>query len=131
MCKALRRSIVVRLALMSPIVFLGGVLASCVTMQSRYAPLGQAYPPRPEDCTVAVHKESIPQKDFERISRLDVHIEKTHFAKSDFENALPELKKQACLSGADAIINIEERSSSFRLENRTYHVTATGIKFKN
>ena len=42
---------------------------------------------------------------------------------------LPELKKQACLSGADAIAEIQERSTR-HIENRGYHVTATGIKFK-
>lgn len=111
-------------------VFLGALLVSCATTQSRFAPLGQAYPPRPVDCNVAVHRESVPPKAFERVSRLDVHIERTGFAQADFESALPELKKQACLSGADAIIEIQERSNS-RLEDRAYHVTATGIKFKD
>jgi hypothetical protein len=63
------------------------------------------------------------------LPRLDVHLEKTHFISSDFESALPELRKQACLSGADAIIEIQEQSTGY-LEMRSYHVTATGIKYK-
>lgn len=110
-------------------VLVGLLLASCATTQSRYIALGQKVPPRAEDCSVAIFKETPPQKAFERTSRLDVHIEKTHFLDSDFESALPELRKQACLSGADAIIDIQERSTR-HLENRAYHVTATGIKFK-
>ena len=115
----------------STIVFLGTLLVSCATTQSRFTPLGQAYPSRLGDCSVAVLKDSVPQKAFERVSRLDVHIERTGFAQADFESALPELKKQACLSGADAIIEIQERSTGFRFEDRAYHVTATGIKFKD
>ncbi|MFN2645839.1 MAG: hypothetical protein ABR570_12660 [Burkholderiales bacterium] len=57
-------------------------------------------------------------------------MESTHFIKPDFESALPELKKQACLSGADAIIEVQETSTQFRVENHSYHVTATGIKFR-
>jgi hypothetical protein len=115
----------------SAIVFLGTLLVSCATTQSRFTPLGQAVPSRPGDCSVAVLKDSVPQKAFERVSRLDVHLERTGFAQADLDSALPELKKQACLSGADAIIEIEERSTGFRFENRAYHVTATGIKFKD
>jgi hypothetical protein len=115
----------------SAVVFLGTLLVSCATTQSRFTPLGQAVPSRPGDCSVAVLKDSVPQKAFERVSRLDVHLERTGFAQADLDSALPELKKQACLSGADAIIEIEERSTGFRFENRAYHVTATGIKFKD
>ena len=126
-----RRVPLQRMVSRSAVVFLGTLLVSCATTQSRFTALGQAHPPRPEDCSVAVLKESVPQKAFERVSRLDVHIERTGFAQGDLESAIPELKKQACLSGADAIIEIRERSTGFRFENRAYHVTATGIKFKD
>ena len=126
-----RRVPVQRTVSRSAVVFLGTLLVSCATTQSRFTPLGQAHPSRPENCSVAVLKDSAPQKAFERVSRLDVHIERTGFAQADFESAIPELKKQACLSGADAIIEIQERSTGFRFENRAYHVTATGIKFKD
>ena len=117
-----------RRTLIPAVVFLGTLLASCETTQSRYVSLGQAYPPRPQDCDVSVLRDSVPQKPFQRVSRLDVHIARTHFVHASFDSALPELKKQACLSGADAIIEIQERSTGF-LEDRAYHVTATGIKF--
>jgi hypothetical protein len=103
---------------------------SCATTQARFVALGQKYPPRPENCVVGIYKGMLPQRAFERVSRLDLHIEKTFFAESDLESALPEIKKQACLSGADAIIEIQERTTR-HIENRAYHLTATGIKFKN
>jgi hypothetical protein len=100
-----------------------------VTKQSRYAMIDQAYPKRAEGCFIEVFRNQQPEKEFIRISRLDVHIEKTHLIGSGFDEALPELNKQACLSGADAIIDVEESHSS-HLETKIYHVTATGIKYK-
>jgi len=112
------------------VLFVCMLASSCATTQSRYVMLGQTYPPRSIDCDVEVFKTSVPSKGFIKIARIDAHLEKSHFIKSDFEDALPELKKQACLSGADAIIEIQERSSSV-LETKIYHVTATGIKYKD
>jgi len=97
-------------------------------MQSRYVMLGETYPPRPEGYEIEVFRTGLPERPFVKTSRLDVHLEKTHFIGSSLKDALPELKKQARLSGADAIIKIEERSSKVG-ETRIYHVTATGIRY--
>ena len=105
------------------------LMVSCATTQSRHVLLGQTYPARAEDCRIEIFKGGGPSREFIKISRLDVHIEKTHFIQSGFETALPELKKQACLSGADAMIDVQEQFSS-HMETRIYHVTATGIKYK-
>jgi len=116
-------------------IYPGGILlvslliTSCATTQSRYVMLGQTYPARVEDCSIEIFRTGGPSKEFIKISRLDVHLEKTHFIQSGFDTALPELKKQACLSGADAIIEVQEQSSS-HIETRIYHVTATGIRYK-
>ena len=107
----------------------GWAVASCATTQSRFVPLGQAYPSRGENCSIEVFKSGTPSQDFVRISRVDVHLEKTHFIRPRFEDALPELKKQACLSGADAVIEIQERSAGLG-ETEVYHVIATGIKYR-
>lgn len=107
----------------------GWILASCATTQSRFVPLGQSHPPREGNCSIEVFKTGAPVQDFVRISRVDVHLEITHFIRPRFEDALPELKKQACLSGADAVIEIQERSTSYG-ETEVYHVIATGIKYR-
>lgn len=104
-------------------------LVSCSTVQSRYSMLDDSYPAKPESYEVQVYyHDNLPQRPFARISRIDVHLEKTHFRDSALEDAMPELKNQARLSGADAIIEIREKFSS-RLETSIYHVTATGIRF--
>jgi hypothetical protein len=104
------------------------LLAACTSHQSRYVPLQQSYDALPSSFEVEVFRYGLPEKPFERVARLDVHLEKTHFLSSDFEDALPELIEQARLSGSHAIIEIEERTSSV-LETKIYHVTATGVRF--
>jgi hypothetical protein len=102
---------------------------SCGTTRSRYTILDQSYPSRGDGCSVDIFTTDEPRRDFLRVSRLDVHMEKTFFISSSLDDALPELRRQACLSGADAIIDIDEHSSSL-VETRIYHVTATGIRYK-
>lgn len=103
-------------------------IVSCATTQSRYFMLGDSYPPKPEGYDVQIFQNEAPQRSLRRISRLDVHLEKTLFIGSSLDDALPELKKQARLSGADAIIEIRE-SRSMVGETKIYHVTATGIRY--
>jgi Putative heavy-metal-binding len=104
------------------------VVMSCATTQSRYSWLGESYPPKPEGYQFEVFQTELPSKAFVRISRVDVHLEKTHFISSSLEDALPELKRQARLSGADAIIEIRESTSAVG-ETKIYHVTAIGIRY--
>jgi hypothetical protein len=114
--------------------FLGSLflvaMASCATNQGRYMKLAENVAARDADCMVDVFKVGLPIKNYIKVSRLDVHLEKTHFRRPTFDDAIDELRKQACLSGADAIIDVEERSSSI-LETGVYHITATGVKYTN
>jgi hypothetical protein len=105
-----------------------GLAAGCATTQSRLEFLGEHYPPHPADAPVALFRTGLPPVPFRRVARLDVHIEKTGFATSSFEEALPELRKEARQAGADAIIEVEERRSQVR-ETMVYHVTATGVRY--
>jgi hypothetical protein len=102
---------------------------ACSSTQSRYVMLGKEYPSRGNQCNIEIFRTGSPSKKYIRISRLDVHLEKSFFSPLDYDNALPELKKQACRSGADAVVDIKERSSSIG-ETRVFHVTATGIKYE-
>jgi hypothetical protein len=105
-------------------------LAACATAQSRFLPLGPAYPPLADDQEIEVFTSGEPQKPFVKVSRLDVHLEKSVFATSTLQDALPELKRQARLSGAHAIMDVQELRSSVG-ETRIYHVTATGVRYAN
>jgi hypothetical protein len=111
-------------------VALGALLcfSGCATTQSRVSFLAEHYPPHAADAAVEVFRDGLPNRAFNRIARLDVHLEKTGFVKSYFAEALPELKKQARQAGADAVIEIEEKRSQI-LETMVYHVTAIGVRY--
>ena len=104
-------------------------LAGCASTQSRYVLLGATYAPLPEGAEVNIVRDGIPDRPFVRVSRLDVHLERTHFIGSDLEDALPELRRQARLSGAEAIIEIQEQRSQVG-ETKIYHVTAVGVRYQ-
>lgn len=99
------------------------------SQQSRYSFLGDPCLPRPESADVEIFRSGVPSRPFERISRLDVHIEKTHFLSCSFEEIMSELKRQALRSGADAIIEVEEKRSMLG-ETHIYHVAAIGVRYK-
>jgi len=106
-------------------------VAGCETTQSRFAPLdGKTYPPKDASFEVEVFETGLPSCSFERIARLDVHLEKSGFMQSTLEEAMPQLHLQARAAGADAIIEIREQRSSVN-ETRILHVTATGIRYND
>lgn len=109
-------------------IFLALGLTGCASTTGIYRPIGERNPQRPADCDVLVYKDHPPTRPYAAVSRLNVHLEKTFFVPSDYSSASGELKKQACLSGADAVIDVKEEHSSY-LETRIYNVTATGIRF--
>ena len=81
----------------------------------------------PADAPVEVFRDGLPMRPCVMTARLDVHLEKSGWVTTKFEDALPELKKQARQSGSDAIIEITEKQSHY-LETMMYHVTAYGIR---
>ena len=106
--------------------FVGGCSSA-----SRYSRLGAAYESKSPNCEIDVFRTGHPSKTFMRISRIDVHVERTYYMRSNFDDVLTKLRREACASGADAIIDIQERSSNINLsETNIYHVSAIGIKYQ-
>ena len=112
------------------VVLLGALVSSCATTQGRFShlDLDAALDARPADAEVEIFLDAAPTREFTRVARLDVHLERTHFLGFDLEDALPELRRQARLAGVDAIIDIELRRSNV-LETRVLHVSAIGIRY--
>ena len=111
-----------------PWTLLSVLLSACSTTQSGFTFVAVRESPRAADCNVEILRRDMPLRPFVRISRIDVHIERTFFADPTFADAVPELRRQACLSGADAVIEVREERDAI-VENRSYHVTATGVKY--
>ena len=104
--------------------------AGCATTTlSRFTPLDQPYPPRPEGCDVEIFHGRQPAREFVKIARIDVHIEWSAWFQPRLDDAEPELRRQACFAGADAVIDLEEQMGS-HIETKRYHVIATGIKYR-
>ncbi|MCA9405724.1 MAG: hypothetical protein KC684_04245 [Candidatus Omnitrophica bacterium] len=106
-------------------------IISCASSQSRFVYLndGVKLSPKSTNAEIFVFKDgNVPERPFEKIVRLDVHLEKSHFVGSDLDNAMPLLLKQARQAGVDGIIEIRERFSRVA-ETKIYHVTAIGIIF--
>jgi len=107
------------------------LLISCAGPEpGRFSRLEGTYAPKPKDYNVEVFQGDPPARQFTEIARLDVHLENAFLAHPSLKDALPELQRQARLSGADAIIKIVERKSVLN-ETGILHVTATAIKYKD
>jgi hypothetical protein len=102
--------------------------AACATSQGSFRRLGSTYPPLPVDQPIQVFEKGRPEKPFIEVSRVDAHFEKTMWMGTSLETALEELKRQARLSGAEALIDVAARESMVG-ETRIFHVTAIGIRF--
>jgi uncharacterized protein YbjQ (UPF0145 family) len=72
--------------------------------------------------------EGPPARPFIKVSHLDLYVEKKVAGEPSLEEILPELKKQARLSGAEAIMEVEWTLRGTK-EAGIYHVTATGIAY--
>jgi hypothetical protein len=112
-------------------IWLVAACAGCATTEGRFSPLGTAsYQPRAANAPIEVFRSGLPERAFDRIARLDAHIERTAWVPSGINDALPELMKQARAAGGDAIIEFEEKRSQV-LETKVYHVTATAVRYRD
>ncbi len=69
-----------------------------------------------------------PARPFTKVSSLDFWVEKKTPGDGSLEEVLPEIKRQAGLSGAQAVINVHWTLAG-PSGGRVYHVIATGIAY--
>ena len=105
---------------------IGVIAGGCATTQGAFSFLGERQPAKYADCHVDVFRGGVPQRPFLRVSRIDVHVERTFWRRPGLGDIASELRRQACLSGSDAIIEIKEEA-----KNQDYYVTATGVKYRS
>jgi uncharacterized protein YbjQ (UPF0145 family) len=70
-----------------------------------------------------------PGRPFVKVAQVYAHRESTLLFHPGLENALPDLEKQACLAGADAIMDIAESKGGY-LEMSSYNISATAIIYR-
>jgi hypothetical protein len=92
--------------------FLWGGLFSGVRSEVKI--VGPALPARAPDCQIEVLEDSKPLDPHAIVAQIDVYVRRnkvTRGRQGVFEEALPELKKQACRVGADGIIVLRQTVS--------------------
>jgi hypothetical protein len=97
------------------LIVLGAVLllaSGCVDVDVRR--IGPARPSRPPACNVDVIAEGRPGYDFVDVASANVSCARTR------DRCLDELRKQACVVGADALYGFSERTESMYI-----HMTVT------
>lgn len=104
-------------------------LSACATSQGSFSLYGSSYAAKPLDSPIDILDTIPPIESYSRIARLDAHFEKTGWASTSKETGLAEIKKQARLAGADAVIKLEESRSRVN-ETLIYHISAVAIKYK-
>ncbi|MGB7621519.1 MAG: hypothetical protein WBN92_04135 [Terriglobia bacterium] len=94
--------------------------------------VGPALAARPLDCEIEVLEDSKPLDPFETVAQIDVYVRRnkvTRGRQGVFEEALPELKKQACRVGADGVMVLRQTVShngEFKLlyvKSEAFHYT--------
>ena len=103
----------VRLAVIFPVLSLAACsgLAGGSTVSSA---ADAAVPPKPDDCEIMVYQSGLPGGAYDVVARLTARIEGPPAPGGDLASVMPELKKQACRAGADAIIGLGVRRNPQR-----------------
>ena len=100
-------------------------------VRSKVEHVGPKRPARPPSCEVAFFNKSKPERPYEVVARIDVYVRRnkiTQGCQAIYDEAMPELKKQACQVGADAIIALRHTVSSSG-EFKLLYVKAEAIHY--
>lgn len=100
-------------------------------VRSKVELVGPKRPARPPNCEVEIFSDSKPEKRYEVVARIDVYVRRnkvTQGRQAVYEEAVPELRKQACKVGADAVIVLRQTVSSSG-EFKLLYVKAEAIHF--
>lgn len=105
---------------------LSALLGGCTSIDGSYTPVDGGAPARAEDCHVEVYRLP-PSQPYTVVSRITVHVDRTHFLGRSIDEPMPELLRQACRSGAEAVTNLSEELDSHSGSD-AYTLTAEGIQ---
>jgi len=104
-------------------------VAGCAS--AKFIPTREAFPAKPENCAMEIFTSKAPDRAYEEIGIIEGE---GMLGAESLEDVLPEMVKQACLAGGDALILIStERSVSvsggedFMGSSEELHTVATVI----
>ena len=109
------------------------ILVSACATTTKVDKLNSAYQSKDKNCEIQFFKDAQPQKNYETIGKIELHIKKNFFfgGKVQLEDeAFKELRIKACGLGGDAVI-IDDSIETSVSEMTHVHVWATVIKYSN
>ena len=111
------------------VVVSAAVVAGCAS--ATFIPTREIFPARPENCAIEVFSSKVPDRAYEEIGIIEGE---GMLGKESLLDVLPEMKKEACLAGGDALIlTSSERtvnvsgSGDFLSSDEELHAVATVI----
>ncbi len=103
------------------------VLSASGCAHAWFTPTGNAYAPRPDDCDIEVFSTGTPTAAYEELGLLEGEGD---LWKANMSDLLPELKKEACRAGGDAIIlQAGQRYATGEDGDDKLYASATVIRF--
>ena len=108
---------------------IAGILGGCAT--AKFIPTSGYYAPKPEHCDIEVFTSKVPERPYKEIGIIEGQ---GMMGAESLEEVLPEMIKEACKAGGDAIILIDSQRTvdvsggdSFIGSSQELHTTATVI----
>ncbi len=83
-------------------------------VRSKVERTGPKLASKPKDCKIEIIDKEKPERPHEEIARIEVFVRRnkiTQGREAVYEEAVPELRKQACKLGADAVVVLRQRVS--------------------
>lgn len=112
-------------------VLLAALLASCSSVTDQVHSVGPAQQPRAADCAIEILDKS-PEKPHRVVADIDAYVRRNKITgglRGVLEEAVPELRKQGCAAGADAVVVLNQtvsQSGEFKL----LYVKAQAIRWQ-
>jgi hypothetical protein len=107
------------------------MLANCSAVTDQVRPIGAALKPRPPDCNIEILDKNT-DKPHRVVAEIDAYVRRNKLTgglRGVLDEAIPELKKQGCAAGADAVVVLNQtvsQSGEFKL----LYVKAVAIHFE-
>ena len=107
------------------------MLANCSAVTNSVQPVGAALQPRAPDCNIEILDKNT-TRPHRVVAQIDAYVRRNKLTgglRGVFEEAIPELKKQGCAAGADAVVVLNQtvsQSGEFKL----LYVKAVAIHYE-
>lgn len=108
-----------------------GVLACCSSVTNQVQYTGSRLAAKPENCAIEIFDKTT-QKPHRVVAEIDAYVRRNKLTgglQGVYEEAVPELRKQGCAAGADAVIVLNQAVSNSG-EFKLLYVKAVAVQWQ-